>query len=68
MLTIDSGSVPLSRSTRGNSVQTIWLVGYHSDPFTIDNTVLRCLIVAPLGMFPLAYLFDSYLLLSSPAV
>ena len=47
----------------GDSVQTIWLAGRHSDPFTLDNTVLRCLTVAPLGMFLLAYLFDTYLLI-----
>ena len=41
-------------------LQTIWLVGRHSDPFTFDNTVLCCVTVAPLGMFLLAYLFDMY--------
>jgi len=60
MLTLDSGSVSLSRSADGDSVQTIWLVGRHSDPFTLDNTVLCCVTVAPLGMFLLAYLFDTY--------
>ena len=63
MLTLDSGSVSLSRSARGDSVQTIWLVGRHSDPFTLDTAVLRCVTVAPLGMFLLAYLFDTYLLI-----
>ena len=65
MLTLDSGSVSLSRSARGDSVQTIWLrlVGRHSDPFTLDNTVLCCMTVAPLSMFPLACLFDTYLLI-----
>jgi len=60
MLTLDSGSVSLSRSAWGDSVQTIWLVGRHSDPFTLDNTVLCCLTVATRGMFLLAYLFDTY--------
>ena len=60
MLTLDSGSVSLRRSARGDSVQTIWLVSRHSDPFTLDNTVLRCVTLAPLGMFLLAYLFDTY--------
>ena len=60
MLTLDSGSVSLSRSADGDSVQTIWLVGRHSDPFTLDNTVLSCVTVAPLGMFLLAYLLDTY--------
>jgi len=60
MLTLDSGSVSLSRSASGDSVQMIWLVGRHSDPFTFDNTVLCCVTVAPLGMFLLAYLFDMY--------
>ena len=60
MLTLDSGGVSLSRSALGDSVQTIWLVGRHSDPFTLDNTVLCCVTVAPLGMFLLAYLFDTY--------
>ena len=60
MLTLDCGSVSLSRSARGDSVQTIWFVGRHSDAFTLDNTVLCCVTVAPLGMFLLAYLFDTY--------
>jgi len=60
MLTLNSGSVSLSRSAWGDSVQTIWLVGRHSDPFTLDDTVLCCLTVAPLGMFLLAYLLDTY--------
>jgi len=63
MLTLDSGSVSLSRSARGDSVQTIWLAGRHSDPFTLDTTVLRCVKVAPLGMFFLAYLLDTYILI-----
>ena len=63
MLTLDSGSVSLSRSARGDSVQTIWLVGRHSDPLTLDTTVLRCVTVAPLGMLFLAYLLDTYLLI-----
>jgi len=63
MLTLDSGSVSLSRSARGDSVQTIWLVGRHSDPFTLDTTVFCCVTVSPLGMFLLAYLFDTYLLI-----
>jgi len=54
MLTLDSGSISLSRSARGDSVQTIWLVGSHSNPVTFDTTVLRCVTVAPLGMFLLA--------------
>jgi len=45
-------------------LQTIWLVGRHSDPFTLDNTVLCCVTVALLGMFLLAYLFDTYPLIS----
>ena len=52
MLTLDSGSVSLSRSARGDSVQKIWLVGRHSDPFTLENTVFRCVTLPPLGMFP----------------
>jgi len=63
MLTLNSGSLSLSRSARGDSVQTIWLVSRHSDPFTLDNTVLCCATVAPLGMFLLAYIFDTYLLI-----
>jgi len=63
MRTLDSGSVSLSRSAQGDSVQTIWPVGPHSDPFTLDNTVLYCVTVAPLGMFLLSYLFDTYLLI-----
>jgi len=63
MLTLDSGSVSLSRSAQGDSVQTIWRVGRHSDPFTLDNTMLGCVKVAPLGIFLLAYLFDTYLLI-----
>jgi len=63
MLTLDSGSVSLSRSARGDSVQTIWLACRHSDPFTLDTTVLRCVKVAPLGMFFLAYLLDTYILI-----
>jgi len=54
MLTPNSGSVSLSRSARGESVQTIWLVGRRGNPFTLDTTMLRCVIVAPLGMFLLA--------------
>jgi len=54
------GSVSLSRSAWGDSVQTNWLVGRHIDPFTLDNTVLCCVTVAPLGMFLLAFLFDTY--------
>jgi len=53
----------LSRSARGDSVQTIWFVGRHSDPFTLDITVLRCVTVALLGMSLLAYLSDTYLLI-----
>jgi len=56
MLTLDSGSVSLSRSACGDSVQTTWLLGRHSNSFTLDTTVLRCVTVAPLGMFLLAYL------------
>jgi len=63
MLILGSSSVSLSRSARGDSVRTIWLLGRHSDPFTLDNTVLCCVSVAPLGMFLLAYLFDTYLLI-----
>ena len=63
MLTLDSGSVSLSRSARDDSVQTIWLVGRHSDPFILNHTVLRSVTLAPLGMFLLAYLFDTYLLI-----
>jgi len=59
-MTLDFGSVSLSRSAWGDSVQTICLVGRHSDPFTLDNTVFCCVTVAPLGMFLLAYLFDTY--------
>jgi len=51
MLTLDSGSVSLSCSALGDSVQTIWLRGRHSDSFTFDTAVLRCVAVAPLGMF-----------------
>jgi len=60
MPTLDSGSVSLSRSARGDSVQTIWLVGRHSVLFTLDTTVLRCVTVAPLVVFLLAYLFDTF--------
>jgi len=60
MPTLDSGRVSLSRSARGDSVQTIWLVGRHSVLFTLDTTVLRCVTVAPLVMFLLAYLFDTF--------
>jgi len=63
MLTLDSGSVSLSRSARGDSVQTIWRVGRHSNLLTIDTTVLCWMTVAPLGMFLRAYLFDTYLLI-----
>ena len=54
MLTLDSGGVSLSRLARGNIIQTIRLVGCHSNLFTLDTTVLRCVAVAPLGMFLLA--------------
>jgi len=63
MLTLDSGSISLSRLARGDSAQMIWLGGHHSDPFKFDTTVLCCMTVAPLGMFLLAYLFDTYLLI-----
>jgi len=51
MLTLNSGNVPLSCSARGDSVHTIWLRGRHSDSFTFDTAVLRCVAVALLGMF-----------------
>ena len=63
MPTLDSGSVSLSRSADGDSVQTIWLVGRHSVLFTLDTTVPRCVTVAPLVMFLLAYFFDTCLLI-----
>jgi len=63
MLTLDSGSVSLSRLARGDSAQMIWLGGRHSDSFKFDITVLCCVTAAPLGMFLLAYLFDTYLLI-----
>jgi len=49
----------------GSSWQRLndWHVGRHSDVFTLDTTVLRCVTVAPLGKFLLAYLFDTYLLI-----
>jgi len=62
MLTFDFGSISLSCLARGDSIQTIWL-GRHSDHFTLDTTVLRCVAVAPLGMFLLAYLLDTYFLI-----
>ena len=41
----------------------IGLVDRHSDHLTLDTTLLRCVTVAPLSMFLLAYLFDTYLLI-----
>jgi len=41
MLTLDSGSVSLSRSARGDSIQSIWLVGRHSDPFKL---LIQCFV------------------------
>ena len=63
MLTLDSGSVSLSRSARSDSVQMIWRVAWHSDFFPLDTTVLRCVKVAQLSMFLQAHLFDTDLLI-----
>ena len=51
ILTLDSGSVSLSRSARGDSIRKIWPAGLRSDSLSLDTTVLCCVTVAPFGMF-----------------